>query len=179
MSVTPTSSAALAVAGAKDLIAKSTIFQNYIEQIHPETGASEANAKAHIFADNLFDPSKEHAEDRPFVLTTLDIHEFESIAQCSIRRLAANGSILVGFIDNARKTDVGGDDDHDDSYLEFLNWCYGTIDDLSNLGLLGADTNYPFTGIETLQPPMRSDLAERVNDDFWTCWLLFQHERGG
>lgn len=185
MTVSPAGSLSLSIVGAKNILAKSATLQAYMQLYHSDAGgASEANAKKHIFVDDLFSPLQDQADLRPFCLVTTEEHFWRAIADCGEVRMGAGGGVAVGFFDTARFADVGdnpaddteGTDDHDDAYINFTNWLGQAIDDIGN-GLITSD-NWHFGRVEIVDPPTRSEIAESQVDDFFSCWLLFSHDLG-
>lgn len=178
MAVTPVSSAALAVTSARTLISQSSTFQNYINDRH-EGGATAANALNHIYLFEVWSSQEDIQDKRPYCLITLDDHAYDQLAQCSVPSLVTNGGVLAIFSDTAQAANTadneGGTDEYYDSYVHFLNFMFGTLDDMS--GLFGGDSVYDFNGIALPGPPDRPPIADRDSDDYWIGAAEFTHDK--
>lgn len=167
MTVTATSSLALAVQGLIDLIAESTTFQNRVATYH-SIAASEANARLHIYGFDQFDNIEGSRDMRPFAIVGVAQHIHEAVAMCSQIQHNSKGTLILTLVDNARYTDTRGDDpadDYNDSYIDFCNFVGGVLDGLNGAAL--EDAAFPPYNIETIVEPSRPPVVERETDDHW------------
>lgn len=170
MTVTATSSVALAVQSLIDLVAASRTFQDRVEDFHGyEHGSVNATvAKNHIFAFDQFSSMEGSKEARPFAMVGLMQHLYEANVMCSQLNHQTGGTLFLVLVDDARHTDVFSDtptDSYNDSYLDALNFFGGVLDDLTGTTL--ANATFPPFRFETVVEPTRPDVAERQTDDFW------------
>ncbi len=166
MTVTPTSSAALALAGARKLVAASPAFATHVAAVHGDTTA---DADKHIYYHDVWNKGAKIRDLRPFAVITLASNSYDTLAQCSATALKVAGGVLVAFFDNPRQ------ENSDDVYIEFLNWMYGTLDDQQDR--FGIDDNYPFNAIADAVNPDRVDVNRRATDDFMFGAAIFEHDR--
>lgn len=183
MTVTATSSMARAIASAISLVAASSTFQTRV-------GAGNATAAlASIYAYELYEPAENVADEDQAALrpcAVIDFGEnFEWIALaqgCSSISLDCSGQILVIIEDNAAKKWVNADstDDYNDSFLDFLNYCGGVMDDMSGKLNNGSEDTFGFSGVSMLAPPMRTPHEERtsVNDQWFAFFGLTREGYG-
>lgn len=170
-------SLALRLAGAEELIARSTAFQKRVG------AGSIAQAKDKIYGGELTLIDVLEAVEggtlapaRPCALIGPESHSYSQIAQPAGNVLGANGAVWVLFIDNASDPD-----NHKLSLLDFADWTSGTLDDIASLvgkdyGATGdgATTLWPFNAVRMLFPPLRQDVADRKADDYWISgYVLF------
>jgi hypothetical protein len=181
MTVTATSSMARAIASAIDLIASSSTFQTRVG------AANAAAAKAHIYGYETYIPADGAGDEDQSPLrpcATIDIGEnfdWDAIAAgCTHIRLDVSGAVVVILEDNANLTWVNedSDDDYNDSFLDFLNFCGGVIDDMS--GKLHDSTldTFGFQSVSMLSPPFRASTEARTaGNDHW--FAVFGLKRQG
>lgn len=133
---------------------------------------------------------------RPFAVVALntDVKWSPTHEGCANTNLLVGGGVVVVLVDNAQFTNVGtfdeenkswtdGPDHKNDSYVDFLNFCGGVIDDMSPKANQAPGTfkgfNSPvdligFREVELLETPVRSMVKERSEEDFWSAYLLFK-----
>lgn len=169
MTVTATSSVAIAVQSLIDLVAASETFQDRIETWHslPAGSVTSTVAKEYIYAFDQFSGIEGSKEARPFALVGLMQHLFEAKVMCSQLNHQTGGTLFLVLVDDARHTDTENGDDYNDSYLDALNFFGGVLDDITGQGL--ANSPFPPQRFETVVEPTRPDVAERQTDDFWLC----------
>lgn len=170
MTVTATSSVAIAVQSLIDLVAASRTFQDRVEDYHGyEHGSVNATvAKTHIYAFDQFSVLEGSKEARPFALVGLMQHLFEANVMCSQLNHHSGGTLFLVLVDDARRTDINGNtpaDSYNDSYIDALNFFGGVLDDLTGTNL--ASATFPPFRFETVVEPVRPDIHERQTDDFW------------
>lgn len=176
MSVTPTSSTALAIAGTIELIANSATFQNRIADYHDDMTATEADALLHIYSFDVYKPGVDLSSLRPFAMVGLADANWNRLVQCSAVQYLPSGTIVVVLEDNARFTECFGDDPDDsygDSFIDALNFFGGVVDDWSGLAG-GSDYTFPPSSIRTIEPAFRPDINSRQTDDCWTTILAIE-----
>ena len=189
MTVTPTSTMALAVGSAIELLAASPTFQTRVG------AANAAAAKANIYT---YEAARRAASNggeaikglRPFAIVDMsDSFNWQPISQgCSAIHLQVAGQITVVISDNARLTDIGGDDGPNDSYLDFLNFAGGVMDDMSGRLNNGVQDTFGFQAVEMIEPPVRTDWEARpldgdpeqtAEDEFTVIFALTREGRTG
>jgi len=184
MTVTATSSAAIAVQSLIDLVAASTTFQDRVEAYHgfaPGTVDS-AIAKDFIFAFDQFSNIEGSRELRPFALVGLLQHLYQANVMCGQLNHQTSGTLFLVLVDDARYVDIRPGqaiDSYNDSYIDALNFFGGVLDDLTGAAL--ASSPFPPLRFETVVEPTRPDIHERQTDDFWiTVYSAnFGNEGGG
>lgn len=160
-----------ALTGAKSLISLSSAFQT-------RTGAANATAAlASIYCDAvqelILQPGETLARKRPFALVCVDAHGYVQIGEGARHTLGGTGGIFVLLSDNARTPD-----DHQASFLDFVDWTSTVFDEISELP--GRNQYWPFNHFELVEPHFRPPLTERASDDYWLCgYLLSHHINGG
>ena len=167
MTITATSSMAIALSGIVDLLAQSTVFQNRMAAWHDEA-ASEANARLHIFGFDQYNPADDSNIVRPFAVVGTTRHVWDAICQGSVIQYLPTGTVLVILVDDARYADCFRDNAVDgqlDSYMDALNWMGGIFDGWS--GSVGTGAGFPIPHIEPVVEPSRPDVTARESDDFW------------
>lgn len=184
---------ARAVAAARELVANSPAFR--LRQQQFGTGDGSIYDRILLYESTLRDlprtttdgqPVKNKMSDqRPFAIVDLAENiNWESLHPgCTFEHLVISGSVAVVISDNARRTQLHrydgdgnyagpGDDSQGDSYIDFLNFSGGVLDDMS--GVFGSSTDlFGFEGIDLQEPGVRSSHDERHNDDYWTAVAFF------
>jgi hypothetical protein len=184
MTVTATSSAAIAVQSLIDLVAASDTFQDRLEDYHGyEHGTMNSSiAKQHIYAFDQFSETEGSKDARPFAVVGLMQHLYEANVMCGQLNHQTSGTLFLVLVDNARHTDTEGDpatDGYNDSYIDALNFFGGVLDDLTGAAL--ASSPFPPLRFETVVEPTRPDIHHRQTDDFWLVVYSanFGNEGGG
>ncbi len=176
---------ARSVDAARKLIARSLTFQTRINT-HHGGGATEANALNHVYYFDAFTWGIDNLRPkRPMaIIADNDAQWFKIYPACARVNLSLAGSVAVVITDNARFTATNpnttppGTDDTRDSYIDFLNFWGGVIDDQD--GKFNADgfDEYGFDEIEVFENPWRP-LANQRTDDHWIASVLFTHQGAG
>lgn len=167
MTVTPTSTLALAVDDIVDLVAQSATFQQRVATYHG-VAASDANARLHIFGFDQWEPGNDSLCVRPFAVVGVTEHVMSNLCQGAATNYHPRGGLVLILVDDARFTDWQGDsavDNQIDSYMDALNWMSGVVQDFNNVAGGGGHFNWP--EIETIIEPSRSSIVDRQSDDFW------------
>lgn len=183
MNITAVSTLARAVVTARALVLDSPAFQQRVADYAPD-GTTPAD-RAFIYQAELVESLAESMREmRPMAIIGLsDEIQWDALQPgCVNPELVISGTVSVAFVDNARFTSVfdyeseppvAGPDKQGDSYIDFLNFSGGVLDDLNNS--FGLD-NVGFRGITALNTGDRTELDERQNDDFWIS--IYQFEFG-
>jgi len=184
MTVTATSSAAIAVQSLIDLVAASTTFQDRIETYHNLTpdSVTSAIAKKYIYGFDQFSETEGSREARPFAVVGLMQHLYEANVMCGQLNHQTSGTLFLVLCDNARNTNTEGNppaDGYNDSYIDALNFFGGVLDNLTGAAL--ASSPFPPLRFETAVEPTRPDIHHRQTDDFWLVVYSanFGNEGGG
>ena len=187
MAVTATSGFAKACQGAIDILARSSTFQNRVSTYHSGTAATVAGALNHIYGYECFlRDSVSLADLRPYALVIDDESVFDRIGQCQQHQMDLSVGVLVVISDKARLTDVHGEsptDDWNDSWLDFLNFSGGVMDDAA--AVFGGDYDagasfyWPFHTIETVSASVRTPVKSRNpgddGSDYWEAIFSWQY----
>lgn len=162
----------LALTGARTLISLSAAFQARVG------AANAAAALSRIYVDSVqnlrLHPGETLANKRPFALVCVDGHGYVQIGEGARHTLGGTGGIFVLLSDNPRFPD-----DHQASFLNFVDWTSTVFDEISELP--GRNQYWPFKHIELVEPHFRPPITESPSDDYWLCGYLMSHHinRGG
>ena len=182
--VVATSHLARAVSSIRNLLAGSTTFQSRTDS----ADATEAMRHVHLYEhrhDVYIEPPPELDQselDRPYAVIMLDDQQQYSAiyASCVGVSLLLDAAVLVILQQTARYA-AAADSEHDpaDSYLDFLNFVGGVVEDLDGkLGDVTAGDEYGFRSVQMIMSPVRTSPEHRQSEDYWTTWLLFGREGG-
>lgn len=146
---------------ARTLLANCAAFKT-------RTGSADATAAAeHIRLDRIFDSHELHSQ-RPFALVKITQRGANAVSDGVSVGLEAGGNVLVAFEDNANYGD-----NHDDSYVDFLNFAGACIDQMEALSGVGA--YLPFHNVDMVLAPIRTPRAEQQPDfDYWVCAFVLE-----
>lgn len=179
MSITPTSSIAKALSSAKTLLATSATFRQHV-------GAPSVDiAKGKIYLYETWSNDEDLSAIRPFASITLEPGTI-------YRPIFEQGSCVNWFVElavnihlespahNGPASDISESIElSDDSYLEFLNFCGGVLEEIGELVSTDIDT-FGFRAAEIPFEPERTDPFRRgdsPDNDFWQVDILL-HNRG-
>lgn len=157
-----TTSMGKALESATDILAESSSFQS-------RCGAADADAAANYIGwDTLADNEGLH-DRRPFAIVKVTARGSNQVSEGIAVDLVAGGGVLVYLCDNAR-----ANLDHSESYLDFLEFVGGVIDDMEADS--GVSDAFPFHTAELILPPQRTPRSERTPDnDYWETAFLLQY----
>lgn len=156
MTVTASGSMALAIDAARTLVLASTAFTARVA-----AAPTQGTAAEHVYLDIA--ENYDRLQDlRPFLSLKYADRNSVVIAEGVAVDLIVNGDLVLVIEDNANYPEPT---DHNDSYLDFLNFAGGVIDDIEELS--GSDAYLPFRS-EMLIAPRRTPRAEREEkNDYW------------
>jgi hypothetical protein len=159
-------SLSLAVVGLENLLADSPVFRAALDP--PAANADEA--KRHIHLEELLgiDRALKLRDQRPLAVIVPERHGYEQIGIGAGIDMGALGGVVAILAKNTLASD-----DPRAIVLDFDNWLGGVLDDLTEL--VGRSEYFPFRTIEVIEGPLRADLDERVEDDYWVAAVLFSH----
>lgn len=177
--MTYTSSLAMRLAGAEELLARSTAFQQRVG------AGSIAQAKKRICVAELtlLDVLEQYEGGtlklaRPSAILGVHSHSYVQLAQGGQIELGANGAVWVILTDGSRDPE-----DSKASTYDFIDWIGLIMDQVA--ALVGKDvgfddyTLWPFSSIAQMFEPIRSDYADRPTEDYWLGgYLLFDSING-
>lgn len=166
MSVQASGSLSAAIVGVEQLVADSLTFRAGLNP--PAANADEA--KRHVHFSELLgcDRALQVRDRRPCAVVVTDSHGYEQIGIGAGIDMGALGGVVVLFTKNTLVSE-----DPKEVVLDFDNWLGGVLDDITDL--VGRSGYYPFRRIDIIEGPLRSDLDERAEDDYWIAAVLFAH----
>jgi len=149
------------VTGARTLLANCTAFKT-------RTSSADATAAAkHIRLDKIFSARDLHHK-RPFGLVKITQRGANAVSDGVSVGLSAGGNVLIVFEDNAKYGD-----NHDESYVDFLNFAGECIDQMEQLS--GSGSYLPFYNVDMVLAPVRTPRAEQQDGfDYWVAAFVLE-----
>lgn len=199
MAIPPTSSLARAVHAARVLCASSQTFVDSLQLYAP--GVTDSMDRVFLYQAESIELKQPMTELRPMIVVGLsDNIEWNALMPgCSVINLISSGSVVAVVVQDVHFDQVvlqsptfvqddnfglgatqepdgtltPGPDKQGDSYIDACNLVGGIVDDMS--GVFGSSIDLRgFIGVSMLQQPMRPEIDERHNDDFWVSIIEFQ-----
>ena len=181
--ITAASSIARAVHAARVLCASSPTFIDALQLYAP--GVTDAMDRVFLYQAETTELKTLMRDIRPMIVVGLSNEtEWEAyMPGCSLIQLTNRGSVIAVIVQDVhfdivkvQATEDGpitdGPDDQGDSYLDACNLAGGIVDDMSGVFGSGLDLK-GFDGVSMIQSPMRPEIDERHNDDFWASIVQF------
>lgn len=186
MSLTPISSVARAVATARELCATSPVFrQRLVDHVDPDFADDkirDPRSRVFLYQAETVELGQLMRDLRPMIVIGVadEVNWSALCPGCAVINLTYAGNIVCVMIDDVRFGDVAGvpgvpgPDMQGDAYIDALNFSGGVADSMTGR-FGGNDDLIGFYSIQMTQPPMRPEIDERHNDDYFASILTFKY----